>query len=982
MHTLHCKLVCLLFLLFTIINTSFGQGIQRQTIVYNTPLFTNRSQIADYDRDGDEDIICHTIDPVGLIWLENTGADDWPQQTIIDESMVSLSVINDFYVADFDNNGLLDIIYTAGGNVGSTKCGIDELVILLRQPDGSSLKETIDTENGFGELAIGDFDGNGWIDIATGGENIQGVNVYLLNSYSTNTGFIFDKNKIAATSELFGDTYRFDVIETNDWEGDGDLDLLVSTTSIVWIFFNDGNGNFSLGIDVTGIDFAAELGGRRAQFVDLDKNGHVDLLTNGGFATLDLTLYKGESILNPGPFGEIPQITLAEDPIPGLTYGSAANVADFNNDGKLDIVWQVLDNITGDFVSNGGSLNILFQGNNLTFNRSYLEQNWERDNGICFNGATTEGTKISHGDLDQDGDLDIVFPEAGEYSQRLTIFENNNGTFLRKRIYAGYDVDYMTTANIIGNQDYEILALTSRVPNRTGGEIMLFDKNGKNERRLYEKWDVNPLKLAVADIDNDTDKDIVFIDNENTSLSWLKNEGKSQDWEITTIDAIVNGPRDVKVADLDNTNGIDIVVSAYDDNIVYLYQNNGSGTFTRLRLDLNIQTPFDVEIADIDKDGDLDIMVGANTYENLLVVYKNDGTGNFSKQELTTNILQLTEGETLTEANIEILDWNQDGMEDIVALFYTSNGRAVIIQFTASGNNFVEEEIYSTILSHQFLFDFQYGFIDEDNRLDLIFSGQDNGGFGNPPTNRLYTLLNTSTVKLESSDTEIGLKTLTRIDDNYDADKQSEFLFGSRYGDQRIGVIDYSGPCEANITFQNESIISGVYAANGQITTTGNVSVENGQDVALQAGESIILQPNFHVKAGATFTAQIQGCTSDNTLINPREKEKLQVQIPNRLSSAPLFINNNGKSSPFNFEIFPNPLVEEGMLAYEIKKPSNVLIEIFDLTGKKVSTVLHQKIHPSGYFQLLLWIEHLSEGMYFVRMNVNGSISSKKLMIN
>jgi hypothetical protein len=70
--------------------------------------------------------------------------------------------------------------------------------------------------------------------------------------------------------------------------------------------------------------------------------------------------------------------------------------------------------------------------------------------------------------------------------------------------------------------------------------------------------------------------------------------------------------------------------------------------------------------------------------------------------------------------------------------------------------------------------------------------------------------------------------------------------------------------------------------------------------------------------------------------------------------------------NPISVSLYPNPTVSNVALTIESEKASNYKIELFDLTGRN----LHSQMHfVSGKAQVILNIEHLSKGVYMVKVS-------------
>jgi hypothetical protein len=75
----------------------------------------------------------------------------------------------------------------------------------------------------------------------------------------------------------------------------------------------------------------------------------------------------------------------------------------------------------------------------------------------------------------------------------------------------------------------------------------------------------------------------------------------------------------------------------------------------------------------------------------------------------------------------------------------------------------------------------------------------------------------------------------------------------------------------------------------------------------------------------------------------------------------------------------PNPFTNKLTIDYSLATAGDVEISVFDMTGKKVAVVAKDKMNP-GHYELVWTPENLSSGIYFVQMNINGQVYTKKLV--
>ena len=77
---------------------------------------------------------------------------------------------------------------------------------------------------------------------------------------------------------------------------------------------------------------------------------------------------------------------------------------------------------------------------------------------------------------------------------------------------------------------------------------------------------------------------------------------------------------------------------------------------------------------------------------------------------------------------------------------------------------------------------------------------------------------------------------------------------------------------------------------------------------------------------------------------------------------------------------YPNPFNMSTMIKYELPTHSRVTIDIYDVLGRKVST-LEDAVRPAGYHELIWNAEGLSSGVYFYKLQAGDYIKTRKMML-
>jgi hypothetical protein len=81
-------------------------------------------------------------------------------------------------------------------------------------------------------------------------------------------------------------------------------------------------------------------------------------------------------------------------------------------------------------------------------------------------------------------------------------------------------------------------------------------------------------------------------------------------------------------------------------------------------------------------------------------------------------------------------------------------------------------------------------------------------------------------------------------------------------------------------------------------------------------------------------------------------------------------------------ELFPNPSNQFANLHYLLTEDSKVSISLFDVSGKKIKTILNNELQLSGDRLIQIDNSGLSKGIYFLKVLINNKISNTKMIIN
>ncbi len=167
--------------------------------------------------------------------------------------------------------------------------------------------------------------------------------------------------------------------------------------------------------------------------------------------------------------------------------------------------------------------------------------------------------------------------------------------------------------------------------------------------------------------------------------------------------------------------------------------------------------------------------------------------------------------------------------------------------------------------------------------------------------------------------------------------------------------------------------VTGTAAAWVTLPIPGGVSVSAGDDLLVIAGHYGGTNPVRFGLAQGTFDQTVLGYTGAGDLFSLSSPSAVMI----RLIDSPLAIDE--VASTFGVSVFPNPATSEATVAVELNNESNVAVNVTDLAGKTVySTALNG---VNGTQKIAVNTAALTSGIYMVNVNVNGVVSTQKLVV-
>ena len=265
--------------------------------------------------------------------------------------------------------------------------------------------------NNSGSIALGDVDGDGDLDIVVANDE-QKNRVYMNNGVGADGTVSFTRG-----SDISSDANASNSIALGDVDGDGDLDIVVanspfsnsayyssSRVSIPGfnrVYLSNGTGGFTRGSDISTDDDPSSS----IALGDLDGDGNLDIVVaNAGQVN---KVYLGDGS---GGFTAGTDISTDENDSRSIALD------DVDGDGDLDIVVANSPFSFSYSTGGGSSSRVSVPG----FNRVYLSNGTGDFTDVIGSDISTDendSNSIAVGDLDGDGDLDIVVANNGQVNR-------------------------------------------------------------------------------------------------------------------------------------------------------------------------------------------------------------------------------------------------------------------------------------------------------------------------------------------------------------------------------------------------------------------------------------------------------------------------------------------------------------------------------------------------------------------------------------
>jgi hypothetical protein len=273
---------------------------------------------------------------------------------------------------------------------------------------------------------------------------------------------------------------------------------------------------------------------------------------------------------------------------------------------------------------------------------------------IAGDGSYNSACGIATGDMDSDGDIDVVMG-GNHWFENPRIGGTGAGKTWTNHFVGDQAAHDLVVADLDGDKRPEIIG---REQNEGGKTILIF-KQESNETWSSKKLTAESGEgLTVGDFDSDGDMDIAI------PKQWYENTGIGGAWTTHPVNPAFDPVSVITVGDFNSDGRTDILLSPSENSGSVIWMEcppGGKGAWTAHTIATDLTSTHGLGSGDFDQDGDQDVVASEFSEKGRLIYYSNvDGKGTqWKPKTLGTQRLH----------NIQVGDIENDGDIDVLGAY-------------------------------------------------------------------------------------------------------------------------------------------------------------------------------------------------------------------------------------------------------------------------------------------------------------------------
>ncbi|HAV23312.1 MAG TPA: hypothetical protein DCX46_07435 [Bacteroidetes bacterium] len=927
-------------------NGSFNFTISTKTF----PAFSQYTVNGDFDGDGDVDI---AISSGGTSILRNDG-------TVSFTNIPSVAPASILAAADVDEDGDLDLLSSTSLNSVRIHRNLGELQF-----------ETIGTGNQRTDpMLASDFDGDGREDIAV----LSSLLNYTIRVHTNKDAPTFSLMTSFVTHPLTSNFASW------DYDGDGDADIAAWSSETGRFTFFENRQDFSaIVLSDVEHDFSAVIPDSTSRWTFFVSNTGTIPLVIDSIMTRDASFGVDPAFLSVPP-GDSAAVTISFAPTAFRAY--IDKVFLYSNDVVRPVVritvtgkayQRVAEVITPASHDPAGI------GDTVVIRLLHpVDVASIAGASIRVHGSVTGVHQNSHR-YDETRQLLTVIP-AGRFSagERVTVTLMNNFQFAGGvPVLSPFFTSFIARATE-GTMTFSRMTMMYGGPEQDALCSADFDNNGTsdiaftrsltktlnfvrvNGPYLYERLPEIFLPIAVTDLrpgdmDGDGLVDLVIYSPGSMDIYLNKGGFSFTRWWVGAIPE----SKGLAVADLDGDGALDFVtVNVTSGTVQIFYHVNDKWLrYTKVDYPIGAAEPQQIETGDIDNDGDIDIILGKMGGANIVLMI-NDGDQTFHAVPLPN---ATSHAQTIWTA-----DFDADGWLDI-ALDRSDENSVLVLR---NRHDLTFDVVAQPRVTYDPLF-LVGGDYDADGDCDLIASNNSVN-----PTIAKYR--NDSLHLTQIGDFPTGAGSSPMITSDFDGNGSVDVAFI----DQKIlALVILQNRKAVPFTLIHDSLDFGDVHVGTSRTRQVFVLNVSPSAITIDSIRTYVSQFQWHVD---TTTISPGDSASITVTFSPTENGWMGIMLAIFIQGEePVYRNMTGtgvggtgverigEDVPKVFALlqnYPNPFNPATQILFDVPKESRVRMQVFDLRGREVGSVVDAACSP-GTYAYTFRADGLVSGVYFYRMS-------------